>query len=129
METGGYEFEVTAVANFAVTGHEFDADGKRLTLHIDSRASSGLAEIAVPSDLIGGNLTFHLDGEEVRPRVLQGAGEAVAVLEFEGAGERRLDIVGTTYLPELPAAALALAAATAAGAAISRRAPAGLLRR
>lgn len=121
VHTGGYEFEVVATSTFAVTGHEFSAEEKRLTLHIEGAVSENLAEITIPSDLIGGNLTFHLDGEPVQARVRNGSGIAFATIEFSGGGSHTLDIVGTTYLPEFAASAAVLAASVAAAALAARR--------
>ena len=122
VHTGGYEFDVVVTSTFVVEGHEFSADEKRLTLDIGGAISENLAEIVVPSNLIGGNLTFHVDGEAVPARVRAGDGIAFAAVEFPGAGSHTLDIVGTTYLPEFGAApAIVLAAAVAAAVAAARR--------
>ena len=122
VHTGGYEFDVVATSTFAVEGHEFSADEKRLTLLVEGAISENLAEIVVPSNLIGGNLTFYLDGEPIPARVREGGDFAFATVEFPGGGSHRLDIVGTTYLPEFGAAsALVLAAAAAAAVVAARR--------
>lgn len=112
IHTGGYEFEVDTVSNFHVTNHEFDADEKRLTLLIDSNADENISEIIIPANLIGGNLTFHLDGEQIHPRVSVGEEVSFIVAEFPGRGEHRLDIVGTTYLPEFGTVAILVLAAS-----------------
>ena len=122
VHTGGYEFEVVATSTFEVAGHEFSAEEKRLTLYIEGAVSENLAEITVPSDLIGGNLTFHLDGEPIPARVRNGSGIAFATVEFPGGGSHTLDIVGTTYLPEFGAASAAVLAAAAAAAVAAARA-------
>ena len=121
VHTGGYEFEVVATSTFAVAGHEFSAEEKRLTLDIEGAVSENLAEITVPSDLIGGNLTFYLDGEPIPARVRNGSGIAFATVEFSGGGDHTLDIVGTTYLPEFGAGAAAMLAAAAAAAVLAAR--------
>lgn len=122
VHTGGYEFDVVVTSTFVVEGHEFSADEKRLTLDIGGAISENLAEIVVPSNLIGGNLTFYVDGEAVPARVRTGDGIAFAAVEFPGAGSHTMDIVGTTYLPEFGAAsAIVLAAAVAAAVAAARR--------
>ena len=129
VHTGGYDFDVVATSTFAVEGHEFSADEKRLTLLVDGAISENLAEIVVPSNLIGGNLTFHLDGEPIPARVRTGGDFAFATVEFPGEGSHRLDIVGTTYLPEFGAASaivLAVAAAAAIAAARGLGAPSAL---
>lgn len=119
--TGGYEFDVVATSTFSVTGHEFSAGEKRLTLYIDGAVSENLAEITIPSNLIGGNLTFHLDGEPIPARVRNGSGIAFATVEFPGGGSHTLDIVGTTYLPEFGAASAAVLAAAAAASVAAAR--------
>lgn len=121
VHTGGYEFEVVATSTFAIAGHEFSAEEKRLTLDIEGAVSENLAEITIPSDLIGGNLTFHLDGEPIQARVRNGSGIAFATVEFSGGGDHTLDIVGTTYLPEFGAASAAVLAAAAAAAVLAAR--------
>lgn len=121
VHTGGYEFEVVVTSTFAVSGHEFSAEEKRLTLLIDGAVSENLAEIVVPSNLIGGNLTFYLDGEPVPARVRAGGDIAFATVEFSGGGSRTLDVVGTTYLPEFGAASVAVLAAAVAAAAVAAR--------
>lgn len=121
IHTGGYEFEVVVTSTFAVSGHEFSAEEKRLTLLIDGALSENLAEIVVPSNLIGGNLTFYLDGEPIPARVRTGGDIAFATVEFSGGGSRTLDVVGTTYLPEFGAASVAVLAAAVAAAAVAAR--------
>ena len=100
VQTGGYEFEVSATSNFSIKSHEFDADEKRITLFLESGVENNLSEISIPENLIGGNFTFYLDDEEIFPRVLAGQDSAFIIVEFAGPGDHRLDIIGTTYLPE-----------------------------
>ena len=129
VHTGGYEFVVDVTSTFAVAGHEFNADERRLTLFAEGAAASeNLAEVVIPSDLIGGNLTFYVDGLEAPARVVAGADAAFATVRFSGAGAgaggggtHTIDIVGTTYLPEFGAASVAVLAAAAAAAAVASR--------
>lgn len=127
MHTGGYEFVVDVTSTFAVAGHEFNADERRLTLFAEgATASENLAEVVIPSDLIGGNLTFYVDGLEAPARVVAGADAAFATVRFSGGGAggggtHTIDIVGTTYLPEFGAASVAVLAAAAAAVAVASR--------
>ncbi len=100
IETGGYEFEVGTTANFDVTNFEFDKDEKRLTLFLNSGLENNLAEIEIPKNLINGNFTFYLDEQEIFPNVRGNEEISFIVLEFSGSGTHKLDIIGTTYLPE-----------------------------
>lgn len=134
VHTGGYEFVVDVTSTFAIAGHEFNADERRLTLFAEgATASENLAEVVIPSDLIGGNLTFYVDGFEAPARVVAGADAAFATVRFSGggaagagaggggSGTHTIDIVGTTYLPEFGAASVAVLAAAAAAAAVASR--------
>ncbi|RDJ32568.1 MAG: hypothetical protein DWQ18_07070 [Crenarchaeota archaeon] len=100
IETGGYEFEVETVSNFDVNKINFDAEGKRLTLTIDSGLENNLAEIYIPKNLINGNFTFFLNDVEIFPKVQTSEQISFITLEFVGTGKHTLDIIGTTYLPE-----------------------------
>ena len=100
IETGGYDFTVEITSNFNVEDIEFSSDDKRLTLFINSGIENNLAEIQIPINLINGNFTFILNDQELLPKV--GTNEKISfiTLEFEGIGKHKLDIIGTTYLPE-----------------------------
>lgn len=100
VKTGGYFFEVTAVSNFEVQDFEFSEDEKRLTFFINSGSQNNISEIQIPKNLINGNFTFYLNGSEVFPSIKQNDKISFIVLEFAGNGTSKLDIIGTTYLPE-----------------------------
>ena len=100
IETGGYEFPVDIVSNFNVQEIEFSSDEKRLTLLINNALENNLSEILIPMNLINGNFTFFLNDQEIFPIVKQSAEISFITIEFQGVGNHRLDIIGTTYLPE-----------------------------
>ena len=100
IETGGYEFTVDIVSSFEVDELEFNSDDKRITLFFKTGVTNNLAEIIIPTNLINGNFTFFLDDQEIFPSVKTNEKISFITLEFEGDGSHKLDIVGTTYLPE-----------------------------
>jgi len=100
IETGGYDFTVEIVSNFNVENIEFSSDDKRLTLFINSGIENNLAEIQIPINLINGNFTFILNDQEIFPIVKINEKISFITLEFKGTGANKLDIIGTTYLPE-----------------------------
>jgi hypothetical protein len=100
IETGGYDFPVEITSNFNVEDIEFSIDDKRLTLFINSGIENNLAEIQIPINLINGNFTFILNDLEIFPIVKMNKKISFITLEFEGTGAHKLDIIGTTYLPE-----------------------------
>ena len=115
IETGGYQFEVGTTTNFDVTNYEFDKDEKRLTLFINSGLENNLAEIEIPKNLINGNFTFYLNEQEIFPNVRGNEKISFIVLEFPGSGTHKLDIIGTTYLPEFSDVAPLVLATSLAG--------------
>ncbi len=100
IETSGYDFTVEIISNFNVEDIEFSSDDKRLTLFINSGIENNLAEIQIPINLINGNFTFILNDQEIFPIVKMNEKISFITLEFEGTGANKLDIIGTTYLPE-----------------------------
>ena len=100
IETGGYNFEVVATASFDIPRYEFNSDEKRLTIFITTTVKNNLGEFQIPKNLINGNFTFYLDDEEVFPVVLSNEKISFITIEFPGNGLHKLDIIGTTYLPE-----------------------------
>ena len=80
---------------------EFDKDEKKLTLYISSGLENNLGEVILPQNLLGGNLTFYLNGQEYIPQVRTNEKISFVTLNFTGIGDNTLDIVGTDYLSGL----------------------------
>ncbi|RNJ77219.1 MAG: hypothetical protein EB829_07015 [Nitrosopumilus sp. H8] len=97
VESGGRSFEVRVVGNFDVSGHEFDAGSNRLLVLVDSSLERNIGEIILPMDLLGGNLTFYLNGEELEAKVSANEQISFVTLNFEGSGSNELEIYGTVY--------------------------------
>jgi len=100
IETGGYNFEVETISSFDITDYEFNSDEKRLTMFISSTVQNNLVEIQIPKNLINGNFTFYLNDEQIEAAVKGNEQISFITLEFPGDGFHKLDIIGTTYLPE-----------------------------
>ena len=115
IETGGYEFEVDTTSNFDITNHEFEKDEKRLTFFINSGIENNLSEIIIPVNLINGNFTFYLNDEEIFPKVKTSDAISFITVEFPGTGIHKLDIIGTTYLPEFSEIAMLVLATSMFG--------------
>lgn len=98
IDAGGSEFEVVTVANYQVNDVELNPDKKTLTFYIMSSLEKNIGEIEIPRQLIGGNLTFVLDGNEISPDVKQNQKISFVTLKFADSGDHRLDIIGQTYL-------------------------------
>ena len=100
VETGGYIFEVITVSSFDIPDYQFSSEEKRLSLIISTSVSNNLAEIQIPKNLINGNFTFFLNGQEISADVKTNEKISFITIEFPGNGTHKLDIIGTTYLPE-----------------------------
>jgi hypothetical protein len=111
VETGGYEFAVDITSNFNIENIEFSSEDKRLTFYIINGLKNNLGEIQIPINLINGNFTFILNDQEILPIVKKNEKISFITLEFQGEGKHKLDIIGTSYLPEfseIPSIILAL---------------------
>ena len=101
IQTGGHTFEVQTTSNFNISNFEFDKNEKKLTLYISSGLENNLGEVILPQNLLGGNLTFYLNGQEYTPQVRTNEKISFVTLNFTGIGDNTLDIVGTDYLSGL----------------------------
>ena len=100
IKTGGYDFPVDVTSSFNVESLDFSSDDKRLTFHINNALEQNLAEIQIPKNLTNGNFTFFLDDQEIFPEVQTNKKISFITVEFNGTGIHKLDVIGTTYLPE-----------------------------
>ncbi|HSF27464.1 MAG TPA: hypothetical protein VLA53_00340 [Nitrosopumilaceae archaeon] len=100
IETSGYDFEVETVANFEINDVKLSRDDKKLTFDITSSLENNFAEIQIPINLIDGDLTVFVNGEEIFPQIRKNEKISFIVLEFNGTGHNTMEIIGTTYLPE-----------------------------
>ena len=100
VETGGYYFTVESVANFEINDVKFIKDDKKLSFDITSSLENNFAEIQVPINLIDGDLTVFVNGEEIFPQIRKNDKISFIVLDFNGTGHNAMEIIGTTYLPE-----------------------------
>jgi hypothetical protein len=100
IETGGYDFEVETISNFEIHDITLDRDEKKLTFEITSSLENNFSEIQIPINLIDGELTVLVNGEEIIPQIRKNDKISFIVMEFNGTGHNTIEIIGTTYLPE-----------------------------
>ncbi|HSB57224.1 MAG TPA: hypothetical protein VLD38_05410 [Nitrosopumilaceae archaeon] len=100
IETSGYDFKVDSVANFEINDVKFTRDDKKLAFDITSSLENNFAEIQIPINLIDGDLTVFVNGEEIFPQIRKNEQISFIVVEFNGTGHNSMEIIGTTYLPE-----------------------------
>lgn len=121
IETGGYSFPVEVVSNFNVEETIFSAEEKKLTLNVSSSLQNNIAEIQIPKNLINGNFTFFVNGNEIFPKVQTNDKISFIFMEFPGNGTNKIEIIGTTYLPEFSALAPMVLAGSLAGLLLLKR--------
>lgn len=95
-----YTFTVNTTTNYNMQNVTFSKDDKTLTFLGNSSHTENIAEIEIPSNLIGGNYTIYQDGKQVSPIVLKNGNLTTVILKFNDSGNVKTDIMGTTYLPE-----------------------------
>ncbi len=98
VSASGYVFPVQVVANFGIPDFTFNEEEKTLALFISSSLEDNLGEVILPKDLLGGNLTFSLNGEAYHPTVHDNQKISFITLNFIGSGENTITITGTTHL-------------------------------
>lgn len=115
IETDGYAFEILTVSNFDIENVIFDKDEKKLTLYLNTGIEDNLSEIQIPRNLINGNFTFFLNDTEVFFKINNNEEITFITAKFSGKGAYKLDIIGTTYLPEFSVFASVILAASIFG--------------
>ena len=99
ISTDGHNFEITFTANFLISSHTFSTNDKILQFNIETGLEEqNVGEIIIPLDLIDGEFTILLDGEEISANVNKTSRSSVVSIEFDGKGKHTLDIIATKYL-------------------------------
>jgi hypothetical protein len=100
IKAKNYTFIVTTISNYDMKNVNFDNSHKELIFTGNSTHIENIAEIEIPRNLIGGNLTVIQDGKQIYPLIILGTDSSTIVLKFNQTGSITTNIVGTTYLPE-----------------------------
>ena len=95
-----YTFHVITVSNYDITNATFNKINKELVLTGNSIHDGNIAEIEIPTNLIGGNLTVSQNGKPVSAIVIPGTNSSTIMLKFNQTGTVSTSVFGTTYLPE-----------------------------
>ena len=100
IHAANYTYIVTTVSNYDMQNVTLNSDNKELIFTGNSTHADNIAEIEIPSNLIGGSLTVTQDGKQISPIVINGTGSSTIMLKFNQTGVTTTHILGTTYLPE-----------------------------
>lgn len=100
INAANYTYIVTTVSNYDMKNVTLNSDNKELIFTGNSTHTDNIAEIEIPSNLIGGSLTVTQDGKQISPIVINGTGSSTIMLKFNQTGITTTNVLGTTYLPE-----------------------------
>ena len=93
-----HNFVVEVAGNMSVERFDFSGDEKMIILELQSSIQDNILEMTVPKTLLGGELTFLLDGNEALTNVKQGSSVTFITVEFSGTGAHVLQVIGSTHL-------------------------------
>jgi hypothetical protein len=105
IKAENYTFVVVSVSNYDMKNVTFNKANKELILTGNSTHQGNIAEIEVPRNLIGGNLTVTQDGKPVSSIIIPGTDSSTIMLKYNQTGLVKTSVVGTTYLPEFSSVA------------------------
>ncbi|MDE1844635.1 MAG: hypothetical protein KGI10_04820 [Thaumarchaeota archaeon] len=100
IKAENYTFHVITVSNYDMKNVTFNKVNKELVFTSNSTHNGNIAEIEIPTNLIGGNLTVSQNGTPVSAIVIPGTNSSTIMLKFNQTGTIDTSIFGTTYLPE-----------------------------
>ena len=100
IKADNYTFHVITVSNYDMQNVTFNKITKELIFTGNSTYQGNIAEIEIPRNLIGGNLTVTQNGNPMSAIVIPGTDSSTIVLKFNQTGLTKTIILGTTYLPE-----------------------------
>lgn len=106
IKAENYTFDVITVSNYEMQNVTFNEMNKELVFLGNSTHDGNIAEIQIPTNLIGGKLTVTQDGKPVSSIMIPGTDSSTVMLKFNQTGTTNTSIIGTTYLPEFSNVAL-----------------------
>ncbi|MDH2907088.1 MAG: hypothetical protein PXX83_03220 [Candidatus Nitrosotalea sp.] len=106
IKAENYTFDVITVSNYDMQNVTFNEMNKELVFLGNSTHSGNIAEIQIPTNLIGGKLTVTQDGKPISSIVIPGTDSSTIMLKFNQTGMTNTSVIGTTYLPEFSNVAL-----------------------
>ncbi|MGI0017328.1 MAG: hypothetical protein ACREA1_01315 [Nitrosotalea sp.] len=106
IKADNYTFDVITVSNYDMKNVTFNQINKELVFTANTVHDGNIAEIEIPTNLIGGNLTVVQDGKPVSAIVIPGTSSSTIMLKFNQTGTTDTSVFGTTYLPEFSSVAL-----------------------
>ena len=105
-------FNVTTMSNSTISNVSFNQPDKTVSLNVTGpTGKSGYCNVTVPTQLLGGPYTVLLNGVEVTPVVTSNATHSSLYITYTHS-EQKLEIIGTTVIPEFPTIIAAMSVLT-----------------
>ena len=107
------DFVVTIASNSGISNFQFNQQDKKISFFVEGDAgTSGIAEITIPKSLLSGDMSVFVDQNllEKENVLLKSSTEAAATFEINYHHSiHRVEIAGTSVVPEFSAAAIVMA--------------------
>ena len=96
ISSGGYDFEIVAVANFQIAAPIFSETDKSLTFNAETARDVGNeSEFYIPRGLFVGPVMVLLDGQEVSPIINENDNIIYIGMTVDGKGKHVIEIIET----------------------------------
>jgi len=96
ISSGGYDFEIVAVANFQIVAPIFSETDKSLTFNAETARDVGNeSEFYIPRGLLVGPVMVLLDGQEVYPIINENDNIIYIGMTVDGKGKHVIEIIET----------------------------------
>jgi len=96
ISSGGYDFEIVAVANFQIVAPIFSETDKSLTFNAETARDVGNeSEFYIPRGLLVGPVMVLLDGQEVSPIINENDNIIYIGMTVDGKGKHVIEIIET----------------------------------
>ena len=96
ISSGGYDFEIVAVANFQIVAPIFSETDKSLTFNAETARDVGNeSEFYIPRGLFVGPVMVLLDGQEVSPIINENDNIIYIGMTVDGKGKHVIEIIET----------------------------------
>ena len=108
-EFGGVVYPVSVASNSLISGFAFDPSSKTISMYAsNATGTSGMqatCDVAFPISLLGGPYTVLIDGSTIASTQTYNATHTTLSFSYTHS-TRKIEIVGSTAIPEYPPAAM-----------------------
>lgn len=126
VDVGDRNFTVMIASNSGINDFQFKQQEKRISFFVEGEAGTkGVTEVAIPKELLSGEMRVFMDQNLVAEEDVIVKSQTAAETTFEinyAHSIHRMEVTGTSAIPEFPMGALAAVAAVVGSIALIGRA-------